>query len=269
MKSDTLFYTSPLEKYDPPIGLYSDDEVDQSMVRESLTIDVKRALNELKDRERDVLEEYYGFNGKPKTLGEIANKYGLSSVRIGQIHARAIRILRVNSTHICSPIRHLQYYIAGSFKLPKFHRAYSHTRVERGFKPAKKRLPKVIHLGGDDYYQYPDPDVIHTPKPILKEIKKPPPAYVEPEKPIVRCLNCPNTRVTTDSLCEGCQDLKDRGFELVYYERYLKKHRSAEDYEMYIRRRCLKRERKAEQEKPDQGDGLFSQGFIDKLNEIL
>jgi hypothetical protein len=242
MKSDTLFYTSPLEKYDPPIGLYSDDEVDQSMVRESLTIDVKRALNELKDRERDVLEEYYGFNGKPKTLGEIANKYGLSSVRIGQIHARAIRILRVKSTHVRSPIRHLQYYIAGSFK--PLERSLN--QPEGRLKPPERRLnlPKRSYKESWEKAIYQK----QTPSPPLAP-SLPPSIPKEDKEPIVRCLNCPNPRVSKDNLCGGCQGLKDRGFKLAYYERYLKRLGAYKE------------------DGPE--DGLFSQGFIDKLNEIL
>ena len=209
-------------------SIYSDDEVDQAMTQESLKIDVKRALNELKDKEREVLEAYYGLKGKPKALDEIANKYGLSRERIRQIHVKAIRKLRVKSTYAHSPVRHLQYYIPGSFKLPK------------------KRLPKVIHLGSW-------PDATHTPKPIPKpipkEIKKASPFYEEPKKPIARCLNCPNPRVSKFNLCSGCQDLKDKGYKLVYYERYLKK------LGVY--------------KKDEPKGGLFSQRFIDKLDEIL
>jgi len=243
---------------------YPQSFVDESMVKESLKIDVKRALNELKDRERDVLEEYYGFNGKPKTLSEIANKYGLSRERIRQIHVKAIRILRVKSTYARSPIRHLQYYIAGSYKPLERSLNQPGGRLKppgRRLNLPKKRLPKVIHLG--------DPDVTHIPKPILKEIKKPLPAYVEPEKPIVRCLNCPNPRVSKDNLCGGCQGLKDRGFKLVYYEKYLKRNRRAIDYETYIKRRRAKWERNAENKNDAKEEGLFSQRFIDKLSEIL
>ena len=244
---------------------YPQSFVDESMVKESLKIDVKRALNELKDRERDVLEEYYGFNGKPKTLGEIANKYGLSRERIRQIHVKAIRILRVKSTYARSPIRHLQYYIAGSYKLPerslKLPKKKISPKLTRRADGTFQRLPKVIHLG--------DPDVTHIPNPILKEIKKPLPAYVEPEKPIVRCLNCPNPRVSKDNLCGGCQGLKDRGFKLVYYEKYLKRNRRAIDYETYIKRRRAKWERNAENKNDAKEEGLFSQRFIDKLSEIL
>ena len=221
-------------------SIYSDDEVDQAMTQESLKIDVKRALNELKDKEREVLEAYYGFKGNPKALDEIANKYGLSRERIRQIHVKAIRKLRVKSTYAHSPVRHLQYYIPGNFTLPKFHRGYSHTRIERGYKPAKKRLPKVIHLGSW-------PDATHTPKPIPKpipkEIKKASPCYEEPKKPIVRCLNCPNPRVSKDDLCSGCQDMKDKGYKLVYYERYLKRNRLPKDYEIYVKRRRRKGEK--------------------------
>jgi len=261
-------------------SIYSDDEVDQAMTQESLKIDVKRALNELKDKEREVLEAYYGFKGKPKALDEIANKYGLSRERIRQIHVKAIRKLRVKSTYAHSPVRHLQYYIPGSYKLleGKPYYAIHHHLPKKTISPkltrradgtfarrSKERLPKVIHLG--------DPDVTHTPKPtpkpIPKEIKKASPSYEEPKKPIARCLNCPNPRVSKDNLCSGCQDLKDKGYKLVYYERYLKRNRRSKDYEIYIKRRRRKRELIAGKKKDTDGFRLFSQRFIDKLDEIL
>jgi len=245
----------PITSADPyeTYSVYSDDEIDQAMTQESLKIDVKRALNELKDREREVLEAYYGFKGKPKALDEIANKYGLSRERIRQIHVKAIRRLRVKSTHQKSPVRHLQYYVAGSFNrplskylikkelYPQIYQRLTQEQMVSFVRRSKKRLPKVIHLG--------DPDATHTPKPIPKEIKKASPFYEEPKKPIVRCLNCPNPRVSKDDLCSGCQDLKDKGYKLVYYERYLKK------LGVY--------------KKDEPKGGLFSQRFIDKLDEIL
>ena len=49
----------------------------------------------LNDREKDIIENYYGINGKEElTLLDIGKKYNLSSERVRQIKTSAIRKLR-------------------------------------------------------------------------------------------------------------------------------------------------------------------------------
>ena len=69
----------------------------ESMVsQESMLEDIKKMLNQLMPKERDVLIMRYGLNsdvGK-KTLDEIGSQYGVSRERIRQIENRAIAKLK-------------------------------------------------------------------------------------------------------------------------------------------------------------------------------
>ena len=58
---------------------------------------VKRALLTLNDRERKVIEAFFGIDQPEKTLEEIGTEYGLTRERVRQIKEKAIRRLR-NST---------------------------------------------------------------------------------------------------------------------------------------------------------------------------
>jgi RNA polymerase primary sigma factor len=52
-------------------------------------------IGTLSDRERDIVENYYGINDKKElTLTDIGKKYNLSSERVRQIKINAIRKLR-------------------------------------------------------------------------------------------------------------------------------------------------------------------------------
>jgi RNA polymerase primary sigma factor len=52
-------------------------------------------IDTLSDRERDIVENYYGINDKKElTLTDIGKKYNLSSERVRQIKLNAIRKLR-------------------------------------------------------------------------------------------------------------------------------------------------------------------------------
>jgi len=75
--------------------LESPDGIDESMIKESLEIDVSSALNTLKQREKHVLELFYGINRpRPLDLDEIAEEFGLSRERVRQIKEKAIRRLK-------------------------------------------------------------------------------------------------------------------------------------------------------------------------------
>lgn len=56
--------------------------------------DVSLLLNVLNDREKFIIKEYFGFNGKPKTLEEIGKKLNITKERVRQIKLICIRKLR-------------------------------------------------------------------------------------------------------------------------------------------------------------------------------
>lgn len=67
---------------------------DVFMKAESLS-ELKKALQSLNDRDRQILIMRYGLqDDEPKTLGEVAEKLGLSRERVRQIEERAINLLR-------------------------------------------------------------------------------------------------------------------------------------------------------------------------------
>jgi len=67
---------------------------DNSLVLESLREEINRALQTLNERERSVIEAFFGINQPEMTLEEIGNKYGLTRERVRQIKEKAIRRLR-------------------------------------------------------------------------------------------------------------------------------------------------------------------------------
>lgn len=70
---------------------------DNSLVLESLRAEINTALQGLNERERNVIEAFFGINQPEMTLDEIGTKYGLTRERVRQIKEKAIRRLR-NST---------------------------------------------------------------------------------------------------------------------------------------------------------------------------
>ena len=67
---------------------------DKALVQESLRAEINTALNELNERERNVIEAFFGINQPEMTLDEIGSKYGLTRERVRQIKEKAIRRLR-------------------------------------------------------------------------------------------------------------------------------------------------------------------------------
>lgn len=69
---------------------------DSRVSQENLFEDIRRMLNQLSQKERDVLILRYGLdsNGTKKTLDEIGSQYGVSRERIRQIENRAIAKLK-------------------------------------------------------------------------------------------------------------------------------------------------------------------------------
>ena len=69
--------------------------VDSTLEEESLKTEIRQALKILNDRERKVIEAFFGINnGHEMTLEEIGVKYGLTRERVRQIKEKAIKRLR-------------------------------------------------------------------------------------------------------------------------------------------------------------------------------
>ena len=76
--------------------LINDDSpmADKTLVMESLREEINRALQRLNERERNIIEAFFGINQPEMTLEEIGDKYGLTRERVRQIKEKAIRRLR-------------------------------------------------------------------------------------------------------------------------------------------------------------------------------
>ena len=72
-------------------------DIDTHLLLESLREELKLALNILDERERFVIEAFYGINQPEMTLQEIGAKKGLTRERARQIREKAIRNLRKNT----------------------------------------------------------------------------------------------------------------------------------------------------------------------------
>lgn len=71
---------------------------DDELMTESLKEEIKRALNALGEREKEVVKLYFGIDtDQPLTLEEIGEKFNLTRERVRQIKEKAIRKLRHNS----------------------------------------------------------------------------------------------------------------------------------------------------------------------------
>ena len=82
------------------LQIQSDYNVDDFLNEDSLKIDIADALNNLKDRERLVVEMHHGLNGfKEMSFTDIAEELGnvVKRERVRQIYQKAIRRLRHRS----------------------------------------------------------------------------------------------------------------------------------------------------------------------------
>lgn len=72
---------------------------DNQLVLESLREEIKAALKTLNERERNIIESFFGINQPELTLEEIGVKYDLTRERVRQIKEKAIRRLRDNTNN--------------------------------------------------------------------------------------------------------------------------------------------------------------------------
>lgn len=70
---------------------------DRSLINESLSTEVDRALSTLTERERDIIKYFFGIGASELTLEEIGDQFGLTRERVRQIKEKAIRRLRHGS----------------------------------------------------------------------------------------------------------------------------------------------------------------------------
>lgn len=79
--------------------LVNDDSpmADRTLVNESLSREIDRALSTLSEREKDIIQMFFGIDHQEMTLEEIGDKFGLTRERVRQIKEKAIRRLRQNS----------------------------------------------------------------------------------------------------------------------------------------------------------------------------
>jgi len=76
----------------------NNEVIEQEVMEDSLNQEVTGALETLSERERVVLEMYFGINRDEElTLGEIGEEFDLTRNRIGDIKKRAIQRLRHRS----------------------------------------------------------------------------------------------------------------------------------------------------------------------------
>ena len=73
---------------------------DDSLLGESVKIDIARALSLLKPREAEILRLYFGLDReRPMTLDEVGQHFSLTCERVRQIKETALRKLRQKSHH--------------------------------------------------------------------------------------------------------------------------------------------------------------------------
>ena len=70
---------------------------DRTLVMESLRDEISRALTLLNERERNIIECFFGIGQPEMTLEEIGERFGLTRERVRQIKEKAIRRLRHNT----------------------------------------------------------------------------------------------------------------------------------------------------------------------------
>ena len=71
---------------------------DAELIKDSLTVEVNRALDTLSEKEAEVIRHYFGISVKsPKSLQEIGDAFGLTRERVRQIREKGIRKLRHTS----------------------------------------------------------------------------------------------------------------------------------------------------------------------------
>lgn len=67
---------------------------DDTVNRESLNTEISRVLNDLQERDREIVRLFFGIGGRELSLEEIGERFNLTRERVRQIKERALRRLR-------------------------------------------------------------------------------------------------------------------------------------------------------------------------------
>ena len=109
---DMISFDSPIKGDEDGESSYFDFVEDKSqspendMVNHMMEKDIKSLLSILGDKERDIIEKRYGFNGnEPMSLKAIGDEYNLTKERIRQIEKAALQKLKNNGESLG-----LEYY---------------------------------------------------------------------------------------------------------------------------------------------------------------
>lgn len=76
--------------------LVNDDSpsADKGLNKESLNVEIERALSSLAPREREIIKSFFGIGCQELTLEEIGERFGLTRERVRQIKEKSIRKLK-------------------------------------------------------------------------------------------------------------------------------------------------------------------------------
>ena len=83
--------------------LVNDDSpmADRGLVNESLSREIERALSTLTEREKDIIQMFFGIGCQEMTLEEIGDRFNLTRERVRQIKEKSIEKIRNSGyTHI-------------------------------------------------------------------------------------------------------------------------------------------------------------------------
>jgi RNA polymerase primary sigma factor len=73
---------------------------DDLMTEDVLKSELERTLSILSDRERKIIDMYFGVDGGSLTLEQIGDEFGLTKERIRQIKEKALRKLKNNCENL-------------------------------------------------------------------------------------------------------------------------------------------------------------------------
>lgn len=69
-------------------------KADEDLMKESLRVEIERALSTLTEREREIIKLSFGISTEPISLEEIGERYGLTRERVRQIREKALKKMR-------------------------------------------------------------------------------------------------------------------------------------------------------------------------------
>jgi RNA polymerase primary sigma factor len=92
------------EDGDEVMDVVMDDSINRPdedvLTDEVLKEELSKTMEILNERERKIIEKYFGIDGYPMTLEQIGDEYGLTKERIRQIKEKALRRIRANSENL-------------------------------------------------------------------------------------------------------------------------------------------------------------------------